>query len=37
VDLNADPPLEKWQYELKNLKTRVVTFKEGKVVKVTDF
>jgi len=37
VDLNADPPQEKWQYELKNLKTRVVTFKEGKVAKVTDF
>jgi hypothetical protein len=37
VDLNADPPLEKWQYELKDLKTRVVTFKDGKVNKVTDF
>ena len=37
VDLNADPPIEKWQYELKNLKTRVVTFKDGKVTKVTDF
>lgn len=37
VDMNADPPLEKWQYELKDLKTKVVTFKEGKVSKVTDF
>jgi len=37
VDLNADPPIEKWQYELKNLKTRVVTFKDGKVIKITDF
>lgn len=37
VDVNADPPLEKWQYELKDLKTRVITFKEGKVAKVTDF
>ena len=37
VDMNADPPLEKWQYELKDLKTRIVTFKEGKVIKVVDF
>ncbi len=37
VDLNSDPPTEKWQYELKNLKTRVVTFKGGKVTSITDF
>jgi hypothetical protein len=37
VDMTADPPLEKWQYELRDLKTRVVIFKEGKVTKVTDF
>jgi len=37
VDLNADPPLEKWQYELKDLKTRIITFKEGKVIKIADF
>jgi hypothetical protein len=37
VNVSADPPLEKWQYELRDLKTRVVTFKEGKVAKVTDF
>ncbi len=37
VDMNVDPPLEKWQYELKDLKTRIITFKEGKVIKITDF
>jgi hypothetical protein len=36
VDLNADPPTEKWQFELSNLKTRIVTFKDGKVVKVDE-
>jgi hypothetical protein len=37
VDLAADPPVEKWQYELPALKTRVITFKEGKVAKVDEF
>jgi hypothetical protein len=36
VDLNSDPPTEKWQFELPNLKTRIVTFKGGKVVKVDE-
>jgi hypothetical protein len=37
VDMNADPPLEKWQFELKDLRTRVVTFKQGRVAKVDEF
>jgi hypothetical protein len=37
VDMNADPPLEKWQFELADLKTRIVTFKQGKVAKVDEF
>lgn len=37
VDVAVDPPIEKWQYELPNLKTRVVTFKDGKVAKVDEF
>ena len=37
VDLASEPPTEKWQYELPDLKTRVVTFKEGKVTKVDEF
>jgi hypothetical protein len=28
---------EKWQSDLANLKTRIITFKEGKVVKVDEF
>jgi hypothetical protein len=37
VDLNAEPPTEKWQYDMADMKTRVVTFTEGKVSKVVDF
>jgi hypothetical protein len=37
VDMNADPPVEKWQFELKDLKTRIVSFKQGKVAKVDEF
>jgi len=37
VDLAGDPPTEKWVYELADLKTRVVTFKEGKVAKIDEF
>ena len=37
VDIATDPPTEKWQYELPDLKTRVVTFREGKVAKVDEF
>jgi hypothetical protein len=37
VDMNVDPPAEKWQFELKDLKTRIVTFKQGKVTKVDEF
>jgi hypothetical protein len=36
VDLNADPPTEKWQFELRSLKTRIVTFQGGKVVKIDE-
>jgi hypothetical protein len=36
VDLNSEPPTEKWQFELSNLKTRIVTFQDGKVVKVIE-
>jgi hypothetical protein len=37
VDMNAEPPVEKWQFELKDLKTRIVSFKQGKVAKVDEF
>jgi hypothetical protein len=37
VDMNSDPPVEKWQFELKDLKTRIVSFKLGKVAKVDEF
>jgi len=37
ADMNADPPIEKWQFDLPNLKTRIVTFKEGRVIKVDEF
>ena len=37
VDLAAEPPTEKWQYELPGLKTRVITFKGGKVAKIDEF
>lgn len=37
VDLTSEPPTEKWQYELPSLKTRVVTFQDGKVIKVDEF
>ena len=37
VDMNVDPPVEKWQFEMKDLKTRIVTFKQGKVARVDEF
>jgi hypothetical protein len=37
VDMNGDPPVEKWQFDMKDLKTRIVTFKQGKVAKVDEF
>jgi len=37
VDMNVDPPAEKWQFELKDLRTRIVTFKQGKVAKIDEF
>ena len=37
VDISGDAPIEKWQYELTNLKTRIVTFRAGKVSKVDEF
>lgn len=37
VDMNADPPVEKWQFDLADLKTRIVTFKQGRVTKVDEF
>lgn len=37
VDVTGDIPIEKWIFELKNLKTRVVTFAAGKVSKVDEF
>lgn len=37
VDMAMDTPTEKWQYELPDLKTRIVTFKLGKVLKVDEF
>lgn len=36
VDMSVEPPTEKWQYDLGGMKTRVITFKEGKVIKVDD-
>lgn len=35
VDVNTDPPTEKWQFEV-GLKTRIVTFKDGKVFRVDE-
>lgn len=37
IDMNSDFPVEKWVYELASLKTRLVTFKAGRVVKVDEF
>jgi hypothetical protein len=37
VDMSSDPPSEKWQYDIAEMKTRVVTFKGGKVFKVDEF
>lgn len=37
VDTSGDVPIEKWVFELKDLKTRVVTFKAGEVVKIDEF
>ena len=37
VDMASDLPTERWQYDLPDMKTRVITFKEGKVSKVLDF
>lgn len=37
VDTSGDIPIEKWVFELKNLKTRVVTFKAGKAAQVQEF
>ena len=37
VDMSGDVPIEKWQFDLANLKTRVVTFMQGIVVKVMEF
>jgi hypothetical protein len=37
VDLDADPPTEKWQFEVSSIKTRVVTFRGGLVTKVNEF
>jgi len=37
VDMSGDVPVEKWQFDLANLKTRIVTFMQGIVVKVTEF
>jgi len=37
VDLASEPPSEKWQYELPDLKMLVITFKDGKVSKVDKF
>jgi len=37
VDLAAESPSEKWQYDLPGLKTRVITFRDGKVAKVDEF
>jgi hypothetical protein len=37
VNLETDPPTERWQFDLPDLRTRVVTFQAGKVVKVDEF
>lgn len=37
VDLDKEPPVEKWQYEMKDLKTMVIRFEGGKVSKVDIF
>jgi hypothetical protein len=37
VDMASDPPIERWQFDLPDLKTRVVTFAAGKVTKVAEF
>lgn len=37
VDLDVDPPVEKWQYELKSMEIMVVTFEKGKVAKIDKF
>jgi hypothetical protein len=37
VDMVASPPTEKWQYDLPDLKTRIITFQNGKVTKVDEF
>lgn len=37
VDMSGDVPIEKWQFDLPDLTTRIVTFREGKVTKVDEF
>ena len=37
VDISGDIPIEKWQYDLPDLKTRIILFKEGKVTEVKEF
>lgn len=37
VDMSGEDPIEKWQYELKDLKNQVITFRQGKVTKVVVF
>ncbi len=37
VDVSSDVPSEKWVFELPDLKTRVLTFKGGKVASVVEF
>jgi hypothetical protein len=37
VDTSGDVPTEKWVFELKNLQTRLVTFKAGRVARVDEF
>jgi hypothetical protein len=37
VDMAVDPPIERWQFDMPNMKTRIVTFKAGKVTKVDEF
>ncbi len=37
VDVSGEDPIEKWQYELKDLKNQVITFRQGKVTKVVVF
>jgi hypothetical protein len=36
VDVSVEPPTEKWVYEADTLKTVVITFREGKVVKLVE-